>query len=196
MNERATSPSRLPSHELVSVIVRWILAGVFVYMGLSKALHPVDFLKLLRQYEVIESHILLDFIAAVLPWFEVLCGLLLLSGIAVRGTACLALVMLVAFTLAVLNRALAIHSAKAIPFCAIRFDCGCGAGEVIICQKLLENALLILLSAVLFTSRVNLWCLRYELVRSRQSEANESEPSASKPAIKMNDKTKRGWAAP
>ena len=81
MNERATSPSRMPSHELVSVVVRWILGGVFVYMGLSKALHPVDFLKLLRQYEVIESHILLDFIAAVLPWFEVLCGLLLLSGI-------------------------------------------------------------------------------------------------------------------
>ena len=196
MNERATSPSRLPNHELVSVIIRRILGDVFVYMGLSKALRPMDFLKLLRQYEVIESHILLDFIAAVLPWFEVLCGLLLLSGIAVRGTACLALVMLVAFTLAVLNRALAIHSAKAIPFCAIRFDCGCGAGEVIICQKLLENAFLILLSAVLFTSRVNLWCLRYELVRSRQSEANESEPSASKPAIKMNDKAKRGWAAP
>src|SRR5437667_11862034 len=106
MNDQNKSLSRLSVRELVALAARWILAGVFVYMGLSKALHPVDFLKLLRQYEVIESHILLDFIAAVLPWFEVLCGLLLLSGIAVRGTACLALVMLVAFTLAVLNRAL------------------------------------------------------------------------------------------
>src|SRR6266498_3898563 len=150
---------------IVALAARWILGGVFIYMGLTKALHPVDFLKLLRQYEMIESHVLLNLIAAALPWFEVVCGVLLLSGVAVRGSAFMSLAMLVPFTLIVLNRALGIHDAKAIPFCAIRFDCGCGAGEVVICHKLIENSLLILLSALLVFVPVNRWCLRSELVK-------------------------------
>jgi hypothetical protein len=115
---------------------------------------------------MVENHVLLNFIAATLPWFEVLCGLLLLAGIGVRGAAFVALGMLVPFSLIVLKRALAIHTASAIAFCAIRFDCGCGAGEVNICFKLLENSLLVLLSALLFAVRGNRWCLRYGLVRS------------------------------
>ncbi len=161
MNERRNSFS---SPERLALLARWILGGVFVYMGLVKAAHPVDFLKLLRQYEIIESHLYLNFIAVALPWFEVFCGLLLLGGIAVRGAACISLLMLVPFTLIVLNRALAIREASAIAFCAIRFDCGCGAGEVNICSKLLENSFLILLSGLLFAFRANRWCLRYGLV--------------------------------
>ena len=165
MNDQNKSLSRLSVRELVALAGRWILGGVFVYMGLTKALHPVDFLKLLRQYEMIDNHLMLNLIAAALPWFEVVCGGLLLSGIAVRGSALMSLAMLVPFTLIVLNRALGIHEAKAIAFCAIRFDCGCGAGEVIICHKLVENSLLILLSGLLVCVPVNRWCLRSELVK-------------------------------
>ena len=155
---------RFAGQEWMSVAARWILGGIFVYMGLNKALHPVDFLKILREYQMIESHVLLNFIAAVLPWFEVLCGLLLAGGIAVRGSALMLLVMLIPFTVVVLNRAMGIHEAQAIPFCAIRFDCGCGAGEVVICHKLAENISLILLSALVLAVRGNRWCLRYNLV--------------------------------
>ena len=161
MNGRGHS---LSSPERLALLARWILGGIFVYMGLVKAAHPVDFLKLLRQYEIIESHLVLNSIAVALPWFEVFCGLLLLAGIAVRGSALISLLMLVPFSLIVLHRALAIREASAIAFCAIRFDCGCGAGEVNICHKLLENSLLILLAALLFAFRANRWCLRYGLV--------------------------------
>jgi len=54
-----------------AVAGRWLLGGVFLYMGLSKALDPVDFLKLLRQYDLTQSSLLLNSIAAALPWFEV-----------------------------------------------------------------------------------------------------------------------------
>ena len=146
--------------ELTVTVARWVLGAVFVYMGLNKAMHPVDFLKVLRQYEMVESHVLLNLIAAALPWFEVLCGLLLLAGIAVRGSALLLFGMLVPFTLVVLKRALAIHAAKAIPFCAISFGCGCGGGAVVICHKLLENGFLMLLSLLLLTVRANRSSLR------------------------------------
>ena len=163
---QTSAVSRWRGREPVALAARWILGCVFVYLGLSKALHPVDFLKLLRQYEIVESHLFLNFIATVLPWFEVLCGAFLLAGIAVRGSAFMSLVMLVPFSFLVLQRALAIHEANAIPFCAIRFDCGCGIGEVAICYKLLENSLLIVLAVLLLTVRADRWCLRYAFVRS------------------------------
>ena len=69
-----------------------------------------------------------------------------MAGVAVRGSALMLLCLLVPFTLVVLQRALALQSMLAIPFCAVKFDCGCGTGEVWICRKLVENGLLILLS--------------------------------------------------
>src|ERR1035437_9006029 len=118
-----------------AVMARWWLAGVFIVMGLHKALpHPQDFLNLVRQYHLVTSPILLNSIGAALPWFEVFCGLLLLAGVAVRGAALNIVVMLVPFTLMVLKRALALAATSGIPFCAVKFDCGCGAGEVFICH--------------------------------------------------------------
>ena len=135
--------------DILCLIARWLLAGVFLYMGLNKALHPVEFLKLVRQYDFLPQPLGLNFVAAALPWFEIFCGLLLLAGIAVRGTAVMLLTMLIPFTVLVFLRAQAMQHSSGLPFCAIKFDCGCGSGEVYICRKLSENALLILLSFLL-----------------------------------------------
>ena len=123
-------------------------------------------LKLMRQYDMTHSALLLNSMAAVLPWFEVFCGLLLLAGIAVRGTALTLLVLLVPFTWVVLHRALLLQSAQNIPFCAVKFDCGCGAGEEFICRKLLENFLLILLSGWLVAGHGRQLSLRFNLIKS------------------------------
>ena len=149
---------------LFTVLARWTLGAVFIYTGLSKALHPVDFLKLVRQYDLVHHFWLLNSIAAALPWFEIFCGLLLLAGIAVRGTALTLILMLVPFTVLVFRRALAIQSALAIPFCAVKFDCGCGTGEVFICRKLLENFLFILFSVWLLAGYGRRLCVRHSLL--------------------------------
>jgi uncharacterized membrane protein YphA (DoxX/SURF4 family) len=145
-----------------AVVARAVLGAVFVYMGLSKALEPVEFLKMVRQYEAVQSPVLLNCIAAALPWFEAICGGLLLAGIAVRGAALILIGLLVPFTWMVLHRALAMDAA--IPFCAIKFDCGCGSGEVPVCRKLVENALLIVFSAWLLFGRGRRFCIRYRLI--------------------------------
>ena len=149
--------------ENAAVLARWLLGALFVYLGLNKALHPVEFLKLVREYELVETPWLLNAIAAALPWFEVFCGLLLLAGVAVRGSALMLLTMLVPFTLLVLKRAWAIHTTQGIPFCAVKFDCGCGTGEVLICGKLAENCVLMLLSTWLLAGQGRRLCLRYSL---------------------------------
>jgi uncharacterized membrane protein YphA (DoxX/SURF4 family) len=146
---------------------RLFLGGLFIYMGLSKALHPVEFLKLVREYELTQNATLLNLIAATLPWFEIFTGLLLVSGIGVRGAGLLSAGMLIPFTLAVAQRAAAIHEANGTPFCGIRFDCGCGAGEVLICRKLAENIGLIILALLICFVRSPRGALRYSLFSPR-----------------------------
>ncbi len=130
-------------------------------MGLSKALDPVGFLKLIREYQV--GAPVLSTAAALLPWFEVFAGLLLLAGIAVRGTALVLLGMLLPFTVLILKRALAVSTLQAIGLCSVRFDCGCGAGEVWICGKILENLLLMALCAWLVANQRSRFCVRFSL---------------------------------
>jgi uncharacterized membrane protein YphA (DoxX/SURF4 family) len=153
--------------ETAGLLARWILGGTFIFTGGFKALHPVDFLKLVRQYELVHSPPALDAIAALLPWFELACGLLLVAGIMVRGAALVSFMMLVPFTAAILHRALILKTALAVSLCAVKFDCGCGTGEVFVCHKLLENALLLGLSLWLIAGAGRKGCLRYALKNER-----------------------------
>jgi uncharacterized membrane protein YphA (DoxX/SURF4 family) len=158
-------PSQLRGKvEIVATVARWAIGLLFLYMGLKKAMDPVDFLKQVHQYDMVHNAILLNLIAACLPWFEAFCGLLLLAGVAVRGAALMLVGMLVPFTALVLKRALAIYAAThPASFCAIKFNCGCGMGEVYICSKVLENSCLTLLSIWLLYGFGRRWAARYKL---------------------------------
>jgi uncharacterized membrane protein YphA (DoxX/SURF4 family) len=151
---------------LLPLLARVVLGCLFIYMGLHKAMHPVEFLKLVRQYEILHSPVLLNIVASTLPWFETFCGVMLLLGLWVRGTALMLLGMLIPFTVVVFLRAMAVYHADGGAFCAIKFDCGCGAGEVIICRKLIENAVLAALSTGLIFWRGDRLCLRHSLSES------------------------------
>jgi uncharacterized membrane protein YphA (DoxX/SURF4 family) len=160
------SIDRWRAADIAGVIARFLLGAILIYMGLNKALHPVEFLKLVRQYEVLHQSLLLNLVAATLPWFEIFCGLLLAFGIAVRGTAVVVALMLVPFTVLILLRALALHETSGLPLCAIKFDCGCGGGEVFVCRKFAENAGLLCLTAWLIFQRRNRLAWRPDLLRS------------------------------
>lgn len=171
MSGQAGLLRRVDSTGVPAVLARLVLGGLFIYMGYHKAVDPVGFLKLIREYQMFPegTHAAMNFLAVTLPWVEILCGALLVAGIAVRGTALLLTVMLVGFTFAVIQRALGIYQAGGIPFCAIKFDCGCGAGEVYICNKVAENAGLLLLSLLLVWSRAKRFALRPSLLPERRA---------------------------
>ncbi|HWD19563.1 MAG TPA: MauE/DoxX family redox-associated membrane protein [Verrucomicrobiae bacterium] len=145
---------------------RIFLGALFLYMGATKALHPEAFLKLVRQYELTDNHLVLNTIAATLPWFEMYCGLLLICGVAVRGASLILALILMAFTAAIWQRGLHLEAVRGIPFCAVKFDCGCGNGEVMVCHKITENLGLILLSLWLFAGQGRLWAVKYSLGRA------------------------------
>ncbi len=140
-------------HSIIRWLARLALGICFVHLGLNKALNPTDFLKAVHQYGWVDQTQPLTWIAALLPWFEVFCGLLLVAGVWVRGTAFAVFGMLVFFSGIILHRALRIHETTGIDFVEIRFDCGCGNGAVFVGLKLVENAVLTGLSLVLVLSR-------------------------------------------
>lgn len=149
MNSVLANPLTMNCRSMTGCVARLVLGICFVYLGLNKALNPTDFLKAVHQYGWVDRTLYLTWIAALLPWLEVFCGLLLLAGFRVRGAAFAVFGMLVFFSGIILHRALRIHETTGIDFCEIRFDCGCGNGAVLVCRKLLENSALVLMSGML-----------------------------------------------
>ena len=159
-----TEPAR--PGQLVLVVVRWILGATFVAMGMAKLGDTVGFLKLIREYGLVpeSNSILLNGLAAVLPWLEVWLGILMIAGVAVRGSALSLLIMLVVFTSAISIRTAAIMESDGLSLCAVAFDCGCGAGVVNVCNKLAENLGLMALAAIAAWSGNSRLCLRHQLL--------------------------------
>lgn len=167
MSDQPALLARLDRSGAPLLLARLALGGLFIYMGWVKAADPAAFMKLIHEYEIAPPGLprFLNWVAAILPWWEILLGILLVLGIAIRGSALTLLIMLTGFTIIVTLRAIGIHDAKGTPFCDIKFDCGCGGGEVYICRKILENAGLWLLSLLVLLSKSRRWCARGDLVR-------------------------------
>jgi len=155
MNAARPFLRRLDDSGVPLLLARLILAVTFLYMGSHKIAAPVEFLKLIRAYQMLPETppISLNSLAIVLPWMEVVAGTALLVGIRVRGAAAMIAVMLAVFTPAILIRALAIRAETGKSFFEIAFDCGCGSGPVIIWTKLLGNVALFAVALLAMLSR-------------------------------------------
>lgn len=162
-----------------TVLARGLLGATLVYLGLTKALEPVEFLKLVRNYHLFDSPLVLNLVSSIVPWFELFCGALLLAGVAVRGTALLVLILLATFTVVVGWRALTVAELSGLALCAVRFDCGCGAGEVLACRKMVENGLLMMVAAILAFTDVSRFCLRPALFKGRDRYLDPTKPQTS-----------------
>jgi putative oxidoreductase len=136
------------------LVFRLILAGVFIYAALQKIGGPLMFADEIRMYGFLDRGVVLYIVAVVLPWIELLCGISLITGIFLRGSAFI-LVLFNAIFLAVVSfRSMRIMSTEGTPFMDIFFDCGCGFGVTYAWKKLIEDAILFLLALALFLAPV------------------------------------------
>ena len=72
--------------DVIGTVVRLGLAAVFLVSGVLKALDPDTTYVAVRAYDVLpKAGVAL--VAGVLPWFEIVLGLLLVAGIATRRVA-------------------------------------------------------------------------------------------------------------
>jgi uncharacterized membrane protein YphA (DoxX/SURF4 family) len=148
------------------LLCRLVIGGLFIRMGLVKAVDPAAFMHLIREYHMVPDGgwWFLNLAAALLPWVETFCGYMLIFGVGLRGTALVIIAMLAVFTPAIVLRGVGLHNTEHLAFCKIAFDCGCGAGVVNFCWKLVENAALFLGALLILLSRSQRFCLRARLV--------------------------------
>ena len=78
-------------------LVRWVLGAVLVWAALSKIANLQDFYISIAAYQLPLPGALLRLTAMILPWLELICGLLLLGRIWTRAALVWALVMFGAF---------------------------------------------------------------------------------------------------
>jgi len=86
----------LLGHYSVQFLCRVILGGLFIYASLDKIAHPHDFARIVYDYNLIPD-IAIYWVAGILPWFEMICGLLLISGLMIRTPSILLSLMLLVF---------------------------------------------------------------------------------------------------
>jgi len=78
------------------LIARLVLGVIFIYASMDKIAHPAAFAKDIHNYQILPLA-LTNLTALVLPWLELIIGILLLTGLFREGTAWMATLLLIAF---------------------------------------------------------------------------------------------------
>lgn len=119
-------------------ITRIYLALVFILSGLDKINNLSAFATSIENYDVLPIQII-NLIAIVIPWIEVITGGLLLLGFYIKENSIIIGTLLAVFSLAVLSAVLR----------NLDIDCGCQGtfdGQKVGIVKIIENVSLIIVS--------------------------------------------------
>jgi len=82
------------------IVLRWVLAVVLVWAALSKIANLNEFYLSIRLYQLPAPDAWVRLIAMVLPWLELLCGILLIAGTARRAALLWAIILFGVFVVA------------------------------------------------------------------------------------------------
>lgn len=123
-------------HTAFGLLARVIVGGVFVMYAVDKIAAPADFALSIERYQLL-PFAMVNLLAIVLPWLELVVGLCLLLGVRLRINAVLAALMLAVFIGA-------IGSAMAR---GLEINCGCSAhSETVGWGKIVEDVVYLLLA--------------------------------------------------
>ena len=144
---------RVVDNDLLTIISRLFVGGAFVYASFYKVVDPASFAKSIWYYHMVPGG-LINLMALILPWLELLCGLGLILGVAYRGSALLINLMTLVFIYA-LSSAIARD---------INIDCGCfkaaeASSESAVRSLIFDLVMLVFGLQALF-SRSRRWMLR------------------------------------
>ena len=81
-------------------VLRWLLGALLVWASLAKIANPGEFHSSLLAYKFSFPDGMLRFAAMVVPWLELLCGVLMIAGTARRAAVLWAAVLFAVFVLA------------------------------------------------------------------------------------------------
>lgn len=133
------------NNEYFLLTARVVLGIVFIFAGIEKIADPSSFSVAIDNYRLFPDF-MINSIAVVLPWVELICGLLLFFGIAVRENAAVMNLLLIFFIFIVIIALIR----------GLNIECGCfgtAVAEKVGIKKIIEN--IILLSGSIFLQKFN-----------------------------------------
>ena len=92
-----TSNIKPQTSNILCRIVDFVLAGIFIYAGIIKALDPVQFASDIDNYKILPWMVSVA-LAFYLPWLEILCALGLVFRFLYRGALAILVLSIVIFT--------------------------------------------------------------------------------------------------
>ncbi len=102
------------AHPVLGLLLRIYIGAIFVAASMYKINYPGEFAETIASYQLVPFWGV-NLMALILPWAELICGLMLILGLRTRAAAVLAGLMLVVFCVAIVATL-----ARGIPI-----GCGC-----------------------------------------------------------------------
>lgn len=87
----------------LSLIGRMGAGQVFIFAGLIKVADPAEVARSIQAFGIVENDSLISLAAYVIPWTEIIAGVLLVAGLFTRAAATVILLMLIGFVALILN---------------------------------------------------------------------------------------------
>jgi len=135
---------KILSNKYFLIILRLIVGGFFVFASLDKLMNQEAFARAIYNYKFLPD-IFINIFAIIIPYIELIAGLLLIAGIFKRGSSFLISFMLVIFIIA-LSQAYAK---------GLDINCGCFSLETVgqkddILLRIVEDILLLIASIIIY----------------------------------------------
>lgn len=143
---------KLIDHDLLTLVSRLLIGGMYIYASFYKVIEPGSFAKSIWYYHLVPGS-MINLMAIVLPWLELVVGIALIVGVAYRGAVLWANLMLVVFIVALVTTIAR----------GIDIDCGCfraaASGTHSAWLAMLFDVGAMFLGAQLWLSRSKRWML-------------------------------------
>jgi uncharacterized membrane protein YphA (DoxX/SURF4 family) len=87
-------------NDYLSLLIRLFVGIIFIYASIDKIAQPDQFARIVYNYQLLPGS-LINLMALILPWIEMICGVFIILGIFNRGTILILNLMVVVFIFAV-----------------------------------------------------------------------------------------------
>ena len=133
--------NKILNNNILLLSIRLFLGFIFIFAAVTKVADPVGFSQSIYNYKLMPDF-LINVLALVFPWIELVAGILLVFGISVKENSAILTGLLVVFIVAIV-----ISLARGLDI-----NCGCFGtveGSKVGLMKILENVGLVLLGLIL-----------------------------------------------
>lgn len=106
--------NKFMQNDYLSLLARVVVGGIFIYASLDKIANPAEFARIVYNYHLAPGD-LVNLVAIILPWLELICGLSVIAGYYKDGS-----ILIINFMMVIFMVAIAVNVIRGVDL-----ECGC-----------------------------------------------------------------------